>query len=404
MERNLRLYPLYQVGVAAMFWVPVFFLYFSSVATVEQVLWLEAIYYAAVVILEVPSGYFSDVVGRRTTLIASAVALCLAYTLFAATASFGWFVVAQLCLALGMALRSGTDSALLYESLDAVDRTAEMSRIEGRAMSWAFVTSAGASVVGGLLASFDARAAYLASAIGVVLAFVIATLFTEPKRQPAEHPGKQLRACTQALRDRTTGWLALFVVLMIVFNHIPWELTQPYVALAFPAQSGFAPTPTIVGSVGAAGMLIAAYVSRRAASIRAKLGQWPTLLIAMATQGLVIATLGFVHPVLCVVLTLRSSPRALMVPVLNAAIHARVADSNRATFLSMLSLAGRLAFSLTLVAASQAIADPAELSAPGLRRLAVFGAAMLAVCLLIFGAVAMRERRAAADSEKPASL
>ena len=46
------------------FWYPIFFLYFLARLPLVQVLQLEAIYYAGVVLLEVPSGWFSDRIGR----------------------------------------------------------------------------------------------------------------------------------------------------------------------------------------------------------------------------------------------------------------------------------------------------------------------------------------------------
>ena len=64
MDRNVRLYPIYQAARSSTFWLPVFFLYFSSKFDVADVLLLEAIYYGAVVALEVPSGYLSDRLGR----------------------------------------------------------------------------------------------------------------------------------------------------------------------------------------------------------------------------------------------------------------------------------------------------------------------------------------------------
>ena len=44
-ERNLRLYPAYQAASSSTFWLPAFFLYFSSRFDVAEVLLLEAIYY-----------------------------------------------------------------------------------------------------------------------------------------------------------------------------------------------------------------------------------------------------------------------------------------------------------------------------------------------------------------------
>lgn len=396
-DRNLRVYPIYQVGIAAMFWVPVFFLYFSSIATIEQVLWLEAIYYAAVVVLEVPSGYLSDRLGRRPTLVLAAAALLVAYVVFASTSSFGAFALAQLCVALGMALRSGTDSSLLYESLAECNRRGEMAQVEGRAMSWAFVAGATASVVGGALAGIDPRWAYAASAIAATVALAAALAFREPTRQPAPNPVQQLRACRRALQNPVTRWLTAYVMAMIVLNHVPWELTQPYVAFAFASLDAstlgpLASTPALVGAIGATGMLLAAFVSRRAATVERRLGLWPSLCIAMALQGIVIATLAVVHPVLCLVLTLRSVPRALMMPPLNAAIHARVNDSTRATFLSVQSLAGRLAFAATLLIAAQSVGELDDLTVDSLRRLSLAATTAVVGALALFAWIGHRQR------------
>ncbi|PCI35972.1 MAG: MFS transporter, partial [Elusimicrobia bacterium] len=71
---NLRLFPIYLVLIRLDFWLPVFFLYFNSLFSFQHVLALEAIYYAAVVLLEIPSGYYSDRVGRKRALLTAAAA------------------------------------------------------------------------------------------------------------------------------------------------------------------------------------------------------------------------------------------------------------------------------------------------------------------------------------------
>ena len=68
LERNLRLYAWHQLTAGTLFWGPIFFFYFSERFPVEQVLQLASIYYLSVVLLEVPSGYFSDRISRVATL------------------------------------------------------------------------------------------------------------------------------------------------------------------------------------------------------------------------------------------------------------------------------------------------------------------------------------------------
>ena len=71
-ERNISLYPWYQAATGFLPWMPVFFLYFSATVSLQQAIELGAIYYFAVVLFEVPSGYLSDRIGRRTTLLLAA--------------------------------------------------------------------------------------------------------------------------------------------------------------------------------------------------------------------------------------------------------------------------------------------------------------------------------------------
>ena len=153
-ERNVRLYPWYAVGFNAFAWMPIFFLYFSEHMSLERVLQLEAIYYVVVVLLEVPSGYFSDVVGRKTTLLISASALIVAYVLFVIDTSFVMFVAAQVFLAVGISFNSGTDTSFHYDSLASLGREQEFARREAIVARNGLLSGAIAALVGGCVGSF----------------------------------------------------------------------------------------------------------------------------------------------------------------------------------------------------------------------------------------------------------
>jgi MFS family permease len=157
MERNLRLYPFYQFFQNLLFWMPVFFLYFSSVLPIHEVLLLEGLYFLSVVILEVPSGYFSDRVGRRLTLVLSAAGWMAGSIIFCTTSTFVPFLVAQFLYAFGMAMKSGTDTSLLYESLKTLGRGEEIAAREARAQTFTFIALAVSALAGGTMAGFDLR-------------------------------------------------------------------------------------------------------------------------------------------------------------------------------------------------------------------------------------------------------
>ena len=210
-----------------------FFLYFNQHMPIEQVLRLEAIYYVAVVILEVPSGYLSDTLGRRLTLLISAVSAIFAYALFFWGGSFGIFVLAQIGLAASMAFRSGTDTSFHYDLLKCLGREDAYPQREARITRNVFIASAGAALLGGAVSIFALRVAYGLSLLAACVAFALVLLFAEPDREASAASGGQasgfflqIRACLAYLSQPVLGWLMLFSVFMTVVNHIPYEFYQ----------------------------------------------------------------------------------------------------------------------------------------------------------------------------------
>jgi MFS family permease len=356
MERNVRLYPWYAAAFNAFFWMPVFFLYFSERFSLDRVLILEAAYYAAVVLMEVPSGYFSDSLGRRPTLLVSSGALVAAYALFFSGAGFPAFVAAQVCLAAGIAFNSGTDTSFHFDSLAGLGRENEFPDREARVARNVFVAGAGAALLGGAVGVFQLRFAYGLSLLGALITFLIVLATVEPTSrtghaQPDSGFIRQLNKCLGHLRSPALFWLFGFSVLMTVLNHVPYEFYQPYLDflaldLSLPANG----TPLAAGLHMGVTMLLGAWFASRSIRFRDRLGLGPLLLICVLFQTVIIALMGLVlHPVIVLLVLLRGLPRALMTAPLNAAIAPQVPQAQRATYLSIQSLVGRLSFSGVLL-------------------------------------------------------
>jgi predicted MFS family arabinose efflux permease len=402
-SRTLALYPVYQAARNALFWLPVFFLYLSSACTVAEVLVLEAIYYAGVVVLEVPSGYLSDRVGRKPTLVAAMVAVTAAHAVFATTHDFVAFAGAQLLLAAGMAFNSGTDGALLYDTLAARGEADSYGDREGKAQSLGLISMSLASAIGGVLAGVDLRLAYVLSGVAAAVGLVVALGFEEPSDgdRHARPPIEQLRAVWSSFGSPKLTWVFAFVVAMTVFNHVPYELVQPYLALLLGrGEEGLDPTPMAAGMIAAVGMLISAYASRRSADLARAWGPARTWIAMLALQAAIIGALGVaVHPLVAVVLLLRGVPGAVMRPTVGAMVHPLLDAGVRATYMSFQSLAGRLAFSLSLLGASALVGDLAILGVAGMTLLSRVFAGAAVVVGVALAATARVLRRA--DEGKP---
>ena len=117
-----------------------------------QIFTIQAAFHLAVLLLEVPSGYLADVVGRRKTLVIGAIFFPLGLAVYAAGRSFAAFVLAEVILAVSVSMRSGCDSAMLFDSLRQLGRQGEYKRFEGKCALVARSGTAVSSLAGGLLA------------------------------------------------------------------------------------------------------------------------------------------------------------------------------------------------------------------------------------------------------------
>lgn len=398
-SRNLAAYLGYQTARNAIAWLPVFFLYMSSTLSVDAALLLESIYYAVVVVLEVPSGYLSDRLGRRPTLVIGMACWGAAGLVFATTASFGAFAVAQGLMAAGMALNSGTDEALLFDTLTALDRTAEFVDIEARAQVRARIATGLAALVGGAIAVVDYRGAYLVSAATAVVALAFALRMVEPPRTVAEAPLRQLGAVVRRAMQPTLAWLLAFAIAMTVFDHVAYMFIQPYLELLeLPAVGGEASTPLASGVLMAVTLGFAAIAARTAPVLQRRIGLAPSLLGAMAFHGVVIATMAAVlHPLVVVLVALRALPPAIWMPLAHGMAHPRIPSAMRATYFSVESLAGRLAFSASLAVAAWGMGTLDSLEPDALQRVLTAFATGVLVAGLVLGATVGVLRRGDED-------
>jgi len=126
-SRNFRLFLAFRATTRSLLFAPYIFYFMTSVRgmTATEYGALQAIYYWAVMATEVPSGVVADRLGRRGTLAIGALVNGVGCWIFAVSHDFGTFAAGEVLFALGTALISGADSAMLFDSLAAEQREAE---------------------------------------------------------------------------------------------------------------------------------------------------------------------------------------------------------------------------------------------------------------------------------------
>ena len=397
--RNARLYPLYTAAARFHCSAAVFYLFLSEHLTLERLLQLEAIYYVAYVLLEVPSGYFSDRVGRRVTLLVSATATALGFACYAVGSGFAIFAVGQALIAVGWTFRSGTDTTLHYDSLAASGLSREYAQREAIAQRNALAAAAGAALVGGVVGAFWLRGAYVVTAIVSLVPIALVFSMREVPRGVDDSVAlpfaQQLALCASFMRRGALAWLFGFYVVMYAIEHVPYMFIQPYLSTLLGDAQG---TPLAIGVHTGIAALLASVGAARSVRLRDRLGARTTLLLAMALQTALIGLMAaLVHPLIAVLLLARNLAPEVSTVLLNTEITPRIPRGQRATYLSLQGLVGRLLFSGLLLSLSAAAggSDP--------KNPAVIGT-MLAVCLgfAATGLVALlATRRALAPAKKP---
>ncbi|MBI4581282.1 MAG: MFS transporter, partial [Planctomycetes bacterium] len=207
MRRDLRLLLAFQGLHTAFFIMPVIVVFWQRGGLdLTQVMLLQAFFSLATIALEVPTGYVADVLGRKRSLVAGCAVSFAGMTAYAVGTGFWTFLAAELVLALGLSLVSGTDTALLYDALRAEGRSADFTRIQGRFFFTSQVSQAGASVLGGFLGDWHLRIPFYATAAAMLGALVCVSLVREPPRERTlsrtDHRGNLRTVWRSMLRDR----------------------------------------------------------------------------------------------------------------------------------------------------------------------------------------------------------
>jgi predicted MFS family arabinose efflux permease len=168
-----------------------------------QIFTIQAAFHLAVLLLEVPSGYLADVIGRRQTLLLGAFCFPLGLAVYTIGRSFAAFILAEFILAVSVSMRSGCDSAMLFDSLSQLERQEEYKRFEGKCALLARTGTAVSAVAGGLLAAIFLRLPFLVNIASALIMPPVALSLVEPvreKRHSANPMLDILRICRFCLK------------------------------------------------------------------------------------------------------------------------------------------------------------------------------------------------------------
>ncbi|MFW6283115.1 MAG: MFS transporter [Minisyncoccales bacterium] len=187
--KNIPIMYLLSLFKGLIFFLPILALYFTenlfSLTNVALIFSIESI---ALVVFEIPTGTLGDFLGRKKTLILSGfVALAGLFFLYFGETMLPFSIYAVLS-ALAISLNSGTDNALIYDTLQNSKKQKRYNEVVGKYFSiWPFGAAIGA-IAGGYLAKisleFPILITFLPFAIAAILPFfLVEPLYEKPLKK-----------------------------------------------------------------------------------------------------------------------------------------------------------------------------------------------------------------------------
>ena len=314
---------------------------------------LQAIFALAVVVLEVPSGYVSDLLGRRGCLLVAGLVHGLAFTMFAVAETLAGFAAFQLLAAVGVSLYSGTDVALMYDSLEALDDVEGRRRVLGRRLLWMQSGETVAALVASILLFDSLQTVAWANAIVGWAPFFVALTLVEVPRPLLDRKShlENVRIITRTL------WNSSTLLRAILLNLVVYGLATYMAVWAFQGFWEEAGVPVAwFGVLWAAYNLTVALVGRVGHSIEDALGTPAVVgligaLPVVGWIGLALGGLEVGNPRVWVTVGIIAGfsfqvGRGLTQTVIKDALNVRVGPEMRATANSVASLGVRLGFAV----------------------------------------------------------
>jgi predicted MFS family arabinose efflux permease len=319
--------------------------YQSFGLTVADFFLIQSIFSLAVVVFEFPTGYFADRIGHREALIAGSLCGALSWVMHALSSGFYTLLAAEVVLALAIALRSGADSALLYESMAVAEVTESYKHTENKMNMISATSEATGALLGGFLAAISLVLPFWFR-VGVECISCIAAYKLAPMRKVhKERAHSTLQDILFILRYTATHRQLRATILFCAVTGATtltsvWFI-QPYLGSA---QVDVYWYGVVWGALNASLVLFAWYAER----IEHILGEYRTLLVLTGAPLLAFLTLAVLPATLLAVPIFLTFyfVRSLNSSFGRAYIQEHALDDARASILSVQSLLFRLIFAL----------------------------------------------------------
>jgi MFS family permease len=326
--------------------MPIIVLFFQEHGlSLTEVMLLQAIYSLSVAVFEIPSGYIADIFGRKQTIVFSTIFSFIGYLVFSFYGGFYAFAIAQVLVGIGGSLMSGSDSAIIYDTLLETKSKTSYTKIEGRNYAIGNFSEAAAGILGGFLAVGSLYLPIYVQTSILFFSIPIALTLVEPTMHEENKLDRSFKAILEVVKfslvDNTRlRWLIIYSSAMGVAT-----LSMAWFAQPFFKEVG---VPLVYFGILWAGLNFSAgLTSFNAHQFDRKENKYKMLIYLSLGIITSFILLGFNSSMFGLVFILVIYLlRGIVTPILRNAINENTTSNKRATVLSVRSFIIRISFAI----------------------------------------------------------
>lgn len=295
---------------------------------------LEGIYHAVSILFEIPSGAIADLLGRRRSMLISRVILALSCVVMLFGRHFGWFALSFCLQAVGNNFNSGSEEALVYDSMKCLGKEQGYIKVNGRLNVIMEVAQAIATVAGGILAEYSYIWCYCACVMIALLALLPVLLMEEPpiRGEEEQNIARHFRTSAAILKsDKRILHIVAYYSAVFAAETMLFFYSQQYFTDMGLNKIEISLIMLAAGVAGCAGSLVSEGLFRRLGTKLSKLGAF--------TIAVCIGCYGFENLSVAVTAFLISNIfNSALYPVQSNSLNSLIPSEQRATLISVNSL------------------------------------------------------------------